>query len=820
MRSQNTKKSILLVVIAILIGASVLPSSSGTGQKESYFEEIDEITTPLPRWREGGTPYDPDQSLYPYHISMREQPTSGLIESPPEYGPTQGVLFTYIPGHWNDVVRDLVVELTSDDYDEIAYVCVSSQSVRNSAYNYFDASGANMDKVEFLIDPIDSVWMRDYGPHFIWQNGALGLVDSHYYPTRTNDNFIPTLIGDDHLIMPTYDIGLYYSGGNFQPGPDRSGFVTALVNRDNPSTQGFDEELIAELYQTYQGIDDLHIMPQLPGSVDGTGHIDMWFQIVDEDTVIISEFKPGSSTQAIQITNNAVPYMEDLGFEVFRTPAWNAPHPDNGYATHWTYTNAFRVNDRFFISTFGQTYPDYADEDAQALSVYEAACGSEVEIVQINCYPIIWAAGAIHCIVMQVPRHIDPEPSVHVIWPDGDEFLPMGSTQTIKWVATDTYNAEIPQIDLYYSVDDGGSYEFIDTTSNTGFYEWTVPSVETDIARIKVIATSDDSDVGEGVSSGVFEIASARQSVYDFSTGAGIDNFCYGYQTDRWDDIEGDKKPVDIEITSNNYAKIAESDATGSDTDPNRYRSSIPSGGMESTHIFELIIEEDPEDILDINILWEGYADDCTQIELYIWDHFRNEWSDGKGQSGQNRYMDNWAGNRDGYLRGNLQEDFGDFLGSYNEMVLLLYAERPGDRSFHDYVSIAVSVINDNPGSPSITGQVDGKTGIPYTYTFTSSEPDGEDVSYYIEWGDGTITDWTDFQSPDTAYSEDHTWDTHETFEIRAKAKDVNGAESGWATLKVTIPRNKGLFNRPIFTRLVDYFPNIISILRLIQNLY
>ena len=78
---------------------------------------------------------------------------------------------------------------------------------------------------------------------------------------------------------------LYYSGGNFQPSVDRGGFTTALVYSDNP---GFDEAFIADLYREYQGIDTLHVFPQLPGSVDGTGHIDMWLYLVDEDSVIIS----------------------------------------------------------------------------------------------------------------------------------------------------------------------------------------------------------------------------------------------------------------------------------------------------------------------------------------------------------------------------------------------------------------------------------------------------------------------------------------------------------------------------------------------------
>ena len=80
-----------------------------------------------------------------------------------------------------------------------------------------------MSKVEFITMPSDSIWLRDYGPHFIWQGGADAIVDSHYYPSRTLDNFIPTRLADDYFINPSYDVGLYYSGGNFQATADRQG---------------------------------------------------------------------------------------------------------------------------------------------------------------------------------------------------------------------------------------------------------------------------------------------------------------------------------------------------------------------------------------------------------------------------------------------------------------------------------------------------------------------------------------------------------------------------------------------------------------------
>ena len=653
---------------------------------------------PLPRWREGGTPYDEKQLLHPFTLNLstsRDSPLSGLIASPPEYSPTQGVLFWYASGAWNTVVRDLVVALTQDDqYDEIAYVVVTSTAQQNSATSLFTAGGANMSKVKFIIQPGETIWIRDYGPHFITQDGAVGIVDSHYYPSRPLDNFNPTLLGDDYFVMPTYDMGLYYSGGNFQPGPNRTGFITSLTLTDNPASQGFNTSFIEELYNTYQGIDTLHVMPQLPASVDGTGHIDMWFYLVDNDTVIISEFQPGSNPTAIQITDDAAAFMEEnLSFTVYRTPAWNAAHPDNGYSTHWTYTNSFRVNDRIFIPTFGETYPQYADEDAAALATFQAAVGPDVEVIQINCYPIIWAAGAVHCIVMQVPRYIDPLPTIHVMHPNGGELLVPGTTETISWVATDTDNGDLSQIDLYYSLDGGTTYEFIASTTDAGVYEWTVPSIMTNYALIKAVAHSQDADQAEDVSDMVFTIVPAQQTVYDFSSGAGTDKFGWGYQTSYWNLIDENRLPVTTDIESlvtGAYTQISASDNS-------RYMSPTPSTGSESTHVYEFTISEDPDIIDDVEIYWEGYAASCTQVELYIWDYVAGQWSNGEDRQGQNHYLDSWAGNRDGFLTYHIYSNFSHYITETGQMTLLVYAERYGDSTFHDYVSVTVSEITGDP---------------------------------------------------------------------------------------------------------------------------
>ncbi|MFO0974173.1 MAG: agmatine deiminase family protein [Phycisphaerae bacterium] len=665
---------------------AVRPTRIARGLKslENYDPQRDGA---LPRTREGGRPeLDPNRPLLPYRLDLggpEMPPTSGLIASPPEYSPAQGVIFRYSSAEWPTVVRDCVVALTSDSgTNDIAYVVVANASQQTSASTLFAAGGANMSKVQFIQLSNNSIWLRDYGPHFIWQDGVRAIVDSHYYPTRPLDNYIPTLLGKSLFGMTAFPMGLYYSGGNFQPGPNRSGFITDIVLSDNPFTTA----LVQELYQAYQGIDTLHIFPALPASVDGTGHIDMWMYLVDDNDVIISEFLPGSNATAISITNNAVPYMQALGFTVHRTPAWNVG------STHYTYTNAFRVSNRIFVPIYGPGNPSYSDEDAQAVGTWQAAAGAGVTIVPINCYDIIPAAGAIHCIVMQVPRYDDAAPKAKVLAPDGGDTLRAGQTCEIRWGNDD--NLGVTAVDLYYSTDGGATYPNLIAANEPadGAYLWTVPTNLSKHVRIRVVAHDASANQGTSDSFATLTVACTSQHVYDFNSGAGVDKFAWGSATTSWSQLNGVRRPaaVGTQLSAANYARLATSNATGGDTDANRYISPIPAASSETTHIFEFAIGESPAQIRQIDARWEGYGDDCIQMEMYVWDYTQNNWGDGHGLVGETRFMDHCAGNEDKTLEGRITSNFGRYV-SGGPLTLLLYGERSAQESFHDYLSVTVT---------------------------------------------------------------------------------------------------------------------------------
>jgi len=93
---------------------------------------------------------------------------------------------------------------------------------------------------------------------------------------------------------------------------------------------------------------------------------------------------------------------------------------------------------------------------------------------------------------------------------------------------------------------------------------------------------------------------------------------------------------------------------------------------------------------------------------------------------------------------------------------------------------------NNPPLAPNITGPSDGLNGVQYNYTVVTTDPDGDDVYYFIDWGDGT-SGWYGPYPSGMMVTINHTWSNPGTYTIQVKAKDSNGSESDWTFYEVTI---------------------------------
>ncbi len=92
-----------------------------------------------------------------------------------------------------------------------------------------------------------------------------------------------------------------------------------------------------------------------------------------------------------------------------------------------------------------------------------------------------------------------------------------------------------------------------------------------------------------------------------------------------------------------------------------------------------------------------------------------------------------------------------------------------------------VNIGNQPPDPPDITGPKSGDVGVEYEYTFVAKDIDGNDIYYYIDWGDGTFEDWFGPYASGKEVSKTHTWDSNGVYEIKAKAKDIHENEGSWS---------------------------------------
>jgi len=99
---------------------------------------------------------------------------------------------------------------------------------------------------------------------------------------------------------------------------------------------------------------------------------------------------------------------------------------------------------------------------------------------------------------------------------------------------------------------------------------------------------------------------------------------------------------------------------------------------------------------------------------------------------------------------------------------------------------------NHPPDAPEIAGPTSGKPGVEYVFVFSTEDPEDDDVSYYVEWGDGESTGWTDYYESGIDVAISHTWEEIDWDNIlRCKAKDIYGAESNWSDRPIRISKNK-----------------------------
>jgi hypothetical protein len=165
-----------------------------------------------------------------------------------------------------------------------------------------------------------------------------------------------------------------------------------------------------------------------------------------------------------------------------------------------------------------------------------------------------------------------------------------------------------------------------------------------------------------------------------------------------------------------------------------------------------------------------------------------------------------WSGAIDSYLRSIGLESEADYKA-------VLEWQCFGDPT----LAIADQPNSDPPEKPQRPdGPTEGDTGVDYTYTTLTEDPEGDEVYYMFDWGDGSSSGWQGPFYSGEQCSVSHAFMSSGEFWIKVKAKDSYGVQGPWSDpLGVSMPRNR-LSNFPILEKILGRLQNIFPILNLI----
>ncbi len=312
---------------------------------------------------------DGDEELLPINATpaeierMRKLPQAVIINDPPpvapirnvaEYEPCTGVLIRYPLGIGYGLIREMS--------EDVKIYCVVSSANKNTAIANFQANNVNIAQVEWVVEPSNSIWTRDYGPWFVFDgNGDQVILDHHYNRPRPDDDVIPIALGDQ-LSIPVVSHDIWHAGGNYMTEGHGTSFSSHLVWDENWEMT---HQEIADFFYDYYGVDTYNVLQDI--QLDGIHHIDCWAKLLDEETVIVKRVA-SNHVDYNRIENaaaiiDALPNKYGRTFKVVRV---DCPPIASGNVA--AYTNSLILNKKLLMPSFG-----LPAADAAAMAAYQAA---------------------------------------------------------------------------------------------------------------------------------------------------------------------------------------------------------------------------------------------------------------------------------------------------------------------------------------------------------------------------------------------------------------------------------------------------------------
>jgi agmatine deiminase len=285
------------------------------------------------------------------------------------------------------------------------------------------------------IPTVDS-WIRDYGPNFLLSDKLHFVADSrrvsaggaddklkfvgqalayndwifnawgNKYEELKKDDSIPARL-ERLLGVPRFEPGIVMEGGSI----DVNGAGCLLTTEQcllNPNRNPhLSKNEIEQYLKSYLGIEKILWLGEGIVGDDTDGHIDDIARFIAPDVIVcaVEEDPEDANYKLLQDNHRRLQTMTDVKNRPFEIVTLPMPGVVGGTSTDnrnldrlpASYANFYIANNTVLVPVFGHS------NDRLALDTIQRLFSSR-RVVGINCEPLVWGMGTIHCVTQQQPE--------------------------------------------------------------------------------------------------------------------------------------------------------------------------------------------------------------------------------------------------------------------------------------------------------------------------------------------------------------------------------------------------------------------------------
>jgi agmatine/peptidylarginine deiminase/tetratricopeptide (TPR) repeat protein len=255
-----------------------------------------------------------------------------------------------------------------------------------------------LDQIHFYQIPVNTVWVRDYGPLVI-KTGERGCkwVDLQYGAIeRSRDDNIPSALGR-LMRVPRVRACIAFDGGNLLTnGHGLCLATTQLLERNREF--GYRDEYVTGTIKRLFGAEEIVYLEQLEG--EKTGHVDLFAAFTAPDTVVVGDYSGVDPVNAAILDRNAERLSKVVTasgpLRVVRLPM----PPRGGDYFDGTYTNVLFANGVLLVPSWPNLPRETED---QVMATYRRLLPGW-EVVGINVGNLMSHGGALRCVSLPLYR--------------------------------------------------------------------------------------------------------------------------------------------------------------------------------------------------------------------------------------------------------------------------------------------------------------------------------------------------------------------------------------------------------------------------------